>query len=725
MKYYLYKYTNLFLAIIVSVFLFSCNDEPLKISQKNIAASKTIGQKKKFIVMGDHAYPPFEYINDKGIPDGFNIEILKAIAEVMDFDIEIKLDIWSKVVSDLENGNCHILAGMYKTETRTKLFDFSVPHFVATYSIYVRSDSTFSSIEEIYNKTILVQENDVGHEYILENYPNARVITKKDWPDVLMALSKGEGDCALVSTIQGEILKQKYSIKNIKILGGPLYQQKYCMAVRKGNSELLSLLNEGLVVLKNSGKYDEIYEKWFGIYEKKTIFEQKIFWILTLILILFLILIFAINLWNISLHKKIKERTEALNLELAKSNEIKRQLEEALEEASRAEEAATVARIESEKSNEAKSVFLAGVSHELRTPLNGIVGMIQLLEATPLSMEQENLVKMLKHSANNLLRIITDLVDYTRIGSGKFRLEISEVDFDDFLKSIEPIIDMMATEKNLKFTVEKNFSGKRLLMDKERVAQIIFNLLNNAIKFTSKGSVSLKINYSNFLEIIVADTGIGIPEGKLKDIWTPFVQIQYAGEAKNRGFGLGLSIVRLLVSMMDGEISVQSSVGKGSVFTVKLPIKEKENHEIPLYGENIVKTADENLSYGACRVLIAEDEAVNKLYIERILAKKGFIVDSAINGLEVVEKYKKGTYDVIFMDINMPELDGFEATAQIREFEKISGRKKVPIIAVTAHVYPEDIKKCLAAGMDGYISKPYNIKELLSELQRVSPISEA
>jgi signal transduction histidine kinase len=144
--------------------------------------------------------------------------------------------------------------------------------------------------------------------------------------------------------------------------------------------------------------------------------------------------------------------------------------------------------------------------------------MIQLLEATPLSAEQENLVKMLKHSANNLLRIITDLVDYTRIGSGKFRLEISEVDFDDFLKSIEPIIDMMATEKNLKFTVEKNFSGKRLLMDKDRVAQIIFNLLNNAIKFTSKGSVSLKINYSNFLEIIVADTGIGIPEEKLKDI---------------------------------------------------------------------------------------------------------------------------------------------------------------------------------------------------------------
>jgi signal transduction histidine kinase/CheY-like chemotaxis protein len=614
---------------------------------------------------------------------------------------------------------------MYKTETRTKFFDFSVPHFVATYSIYVRSDSTFSSIEEIYNKAILVQESDVGHEYILENYPNARVITKKDWPDVLMALSKGEGDCALVSTIQGEILKQKYSIKNVKILGGPLYQQKYCMAVRKGNSELLSLLNEGLVVLKNSGKYDEIYEKWFGIYEKKTIFEQKIFWILTLILILFLILIFAINLWNISLHKKIKERTEALNLELAKSNEIKRQLEEALEEASRAEEAATVARIESEKSNEAKSVFLAGVSHELRTPLNGIVGMIQLLEATPLSMEQENLVKMLKHSANNLLRIITDLVDYTRIGSGKFRLEISEVDFDDFLKSIEPIIDMMATEKNLKFTVEKNFSGKRLLMDKDRVAQIIFNLLNNAIKFTSKGSVSLKVSLSDVLEIEVADTGVGIPEEKIKDIWTPFVQIQNAGEAKNRGFGLGLSIVRLLVSMMDGEISVQSSVGKGSVFTVKLPIKEKENHEIPLYGENILKTADENLSYGACHVLIAEDEAVNKLYIERILAKKGFIVDSAINGLEVVEKYKKGTYDVIFMDINMPELDGFEATAQIREFEKISGRKKVPIIAVTAHVYPEDIKKCLAAGMDGYISKPYNIKELLSELQRVSPISEA
>ena len=443
---------------------------------------------------------------------------------------------------------------------------------------------------------------------------------------------------------------------------------------------------------------------------------------------LFLILFAAssvVYFWNIILQKKVKEKINALNAELENSNRIKDQLHESLAELAMSKEEALQSKIDAEKSSEAKSFFLAGVSHELRTPLNGIIGMANLMYSTELTAEQKNLLDMLKASADNLFRLMADLLDFSRVASGKFRFEMAPVNLGEFIVNTSSVVRIPAEEKGLAFKVNNNAPDVTLLIDKERLGQVVFNLAGNAVKYTNMGSVTLDISYDGVLKISVSDTGIGMDHKVIEDIFNPFMQVMTQGAGKNKGLGLGLAIVKLIVETFGGVIEVESVPGEGSRFTVLIPCREvkPDNTGFIKSSNNVNHPASQSVSsdvdFGNLSVLITEDDQINRVYLERILQKKGWSIDVAVSGDEAVEKTGKKHYDVILMDLNLPGIDGTAATELIRTFEKTHNLKPSAIIAVTAHAYPEDMAMCMDTGMDGYLSKPFSSRKLMDEIRRV------
>lgn len=267
-------------------------------------------------VRGDYTYPPYEYLDEDGIPRGFNVDIIHAVATAMGIQVNIDLGPWEEVRRQAEAGEVDALIGMFNTPERDRLFDFSIPHLIASYAIFVRDGSSIQSLADAKNAKIIVQMSDLGHDYLRKNGITANIIVKKDWQDVLVSLALGEGDCALVSRLQGAQLIRTLSLENLKSVGPPLIQRKYSIAVPQGSSALLAQINEGLSIIKETGEYDRIYDKWFGVYSDQELSYAKFlgyfFWIL-LPLVGVVIVAF---LFTWTLQKQVKTKTSALNSEL-------------------------------------------------------------------------------------------------------------------------------------------------------------------------------------------------------------------------------------------------------------------------------------------------------------------------------------------------------------------------------------------------------------------------
>ncbi len=276
---------------------------------------------------GDSNYPPYEFINDRGLPDGFNVDIVRAVAKAMGLELEITLGPWDEVVTQLEEKKIDGLIGMFRTKERDKKFDFTIPHLFASYAVFVREGSAIGSIDDARNSTILVQLSDLGHDYLKENNITQDIIVKEDWSDVLKSLAKGEGDCAIVSRLQGVRLISQLSLKNVKAVGSPIIQSKYGLAVTEGNSALLAKLNEGLSIIKDTGKYDEIYHKWFGVYEKQPLPLAKILIYSLWIVLPLLVLAMTGFLWSWTLKKQVNLRIIDLRNELLERRRVEKTLQ--------------------------------------------------------------------------------------------------------------------------------------------------------------------------------------------------------------------------------------------------------------------------------------------------------------------------------------------------------------------------------------------------------------
>ncbi len=418
---------------------------------------------------------------------------------------------------------------------------------------------------------------------------------------------------------------------------------------------------------------------------------------------------------------KGSDRAEGLVLtfhDRTQHNQMMRNLSVALEAANQAAQA--------------KGNFLATMSHEIRTPLNGVIGMLDLLLASSLTQEQNKFASIAKSSGESLLRIINDILDYSKLEAGKVQLETAEMDPLAIANDVASVLRPKAQASGLPVdvTVAPGLASS-CKADAGRIRQVLFNLVGNAIKFTDQGSISIHVaslypvtrsrNGSFFLRFEICDTGAGIPTEKIPSLFTPFMQLDASTTRTHGGTGLGLSISGALVRQMGGEMEILSEVGHGSTFSFSVEVQPNDLvvQERRRQGERreklLEESNDENFSLA---LLVAEDNHTNQIVIDAMLRRLGYSdITIAEDGKKAVALASERQFDVILMDCMMPELDGFEATKTIRS--SAGQVASIPIVALTANAMEGDREKCLAAGMNDYIAKPVSLDSLRQTLQRV------
>ncbi|WP_143741760.1 response regulator [Thiorhodovibrio frisius] len=393
----------------------------------------------------------------------------------------------------------------------------------------------------------------------------------------------------------------------------------------------------------------------------------------------------------------------------------------------KAEEDIIHAKEAAERANRSKSEFLATMSHEIRTPLNGVQGMLQLIKAAELGPELAEYVDIAMESSQNLLTVINDILDLSKVEAGKITIDRDGFDLDALLRSIKATFTQQAASKGL--TLDLDIAPgvpAAVIGDAIRLRQVLFNLVGNAIKFTEQGAVRLDVRVLDQIDarhlrlgFAITDTGIGIPADRIGELFSPFTQVDSSSTRRFKGTGLGLAIVKRLVNLMDGQISIESAPGQGTTVQFDIALGVAADADSITTDTAPARRPVAPGPTTALRILVVDDEPINAKVVTMMLGKMGYTASSAVNGRQALDALSEQPFDLVFMDISMPDMDGVEATRQIRANVAGNLDPSTPIIALTAHAMKGDRERFLAAGMDDYLPKPVEAKALREVMQRV------
>lgn len=384
--------------------------------------------------------------------------------------------------------------------------------------------------------------------------------------------------------------------------------------------------------------------------------------------------------------------------------------------------------------NKAKSEFLANVSHEIRTPMNALLGVAELLAESELTSQQRQQVQIFREAGQTLQELINDLLDLSKIEAGRLELQAAPFFLRHALERLTTLQRANAEQKGLQLTLDIAPEVPDAVMgDRHRLEQALTNLIGNAVKFTSQGGVQVRAepvphSTTGEIRLSVIDSGIGIAPSKLEAIFDPFTQAEGGISRHYGGTGLGLSITRSLVQLMGGRVEVHSVPGQGSTFTLTLPLPPAPAAAVPVPARAAATGAVPEAPAGAPatpRLLLAEDNEVNVYLFQAMLAGQGWRIDVAPNGPTAVDLAQRQPYDLIFMDVQMPGMDGLSVTRELRRFEQLNGRARAPVVALTANAYESDVLDSAAAGCDLHMAKPFSKADLLAVLGRFTPVVPA
>jgi signal transduction histidine kinase len=507
--------------------------------------TQPIYPKHTITVKGDMQYYPYEFINEDGKADGFQVDLFRAIMDNLNIKYTLVLENWGKVHTEVREKKIDAVLGMMYSPTRAEYVKFGLTVFMIHHSYVCRKDNDYKSMEDLRGKEIVVQNRDRGHDFLLETGLTDKIIVVQSIKEGIELVASGEHDAALFDNNAIYYTIKKNKIKGLSLHESNMPPQRYSIAVNSDNYNLLYLLNMGLYQLIVSGEYDRIYNKWFGFWGDKNFNIYLLYATIGIFVFLLLLLVFVVLLRN-----RVKHATKDILIQKQRA----------------------------EESDRLKSAFIANMSHEIRTPLNAIVGFSSIVCESDDSQEREFAKNIIVKNNELLLKLVNDILDISKLESGTIKVDYSTFYLEDLcIGAFTSVLVNKERFNNNEVEMHNNVDIKLLITsDYKLLTQVITNLLVNALKFTSKGSVTLDAAVVNgdLIEISITDTGVGIDEDNISMVFERFNKL----DSHAQGFGLGLTICKKIVEILSGRIGVNSEKGKGSKFWFRIPIHSNINN---------------------------------------------------------------------------------------------------------------------------------------------------